>query len=61
MACREAIELSQVNLKTVMSLLRLMAQEKKPTIRGQQEEEFNLTNGKYTRPMSEYKKHLHLV
>ncbi len=60
-ACREAIELSQVNLKTVMSLLRIMAEEKKPTTRSQQEEEFKLTNGKYTSPMSEYKKHLHLV
>jgi hypothetical protein len=58
--CRGAIELSLVNLKTVLSLLKLTQKEKPQTV-SQETEEFKLANGKYTRPMSVYKKHLHLV
>ena len=60
-ACREAIELSLVNLKTVMSLLKLMQKKNQPKTQSQKEEEFKLTSGKFARPMSVYKKHLHLV
>ena len=59
--CKEAIELSQVNLRTIYSLLRLTQKEKSLTTISQAEEEFKLANGKFTRPMSVYKKHLHLV
>ncbi len=59
--CKEAIELSQVNLRTVLSLLRLTQKEKSKTTQNQEEEEFKTKNGKFTRPMSVYKKHLHLV
>lgn len=55
------ISLSQVTLKTIMSLLKLTQKEKQPTTQSQSEEEHKLTNGKFTRPMSEYKKHLYLV
>lgn len=61
LVCNQAIELSQVNLKTVISLLRLTTEKQKPVTRSQQEEEYKLTNGKFTRPISEYKRHLHLV
>jgi hypothetical protein len=59
--CGEAIALSQVSLRTVLSLLKLTQKEKQQVTRSQAEEEFKLANGKFTRPMSEYKKHLHLV
>ena len=58
--CRQAIELSQINLRTVFSLLKLTCNEKKQS-NNFTEEEYKLANGKFTRPMSEYKKHLHLV
>ena len=59
--CKEAIELSQVNLRTINSLLRLTQKEKSLITTSQTEEEFKLANGKFTRPMSVYKKHLHLI
>lgn len=59
--CGEAIALSQVSLRTVLSLLKLTQKQKQQVTRSQEEEEFKLANGKFTRPMSEYKKHLHLV
>ncbi len=60
--CREAIELSQVNLKTIYSLLKLTQQELSQSKTVSQEEEgFKSANGKFTRPMSVYKKHLHLI
>lgn len=57
-ACESAIELSQINLKTIYALLRLA-----PTINKIQKtnETYNTTDGKFTRSMSEYKAHLRLV
>ena len=54
-ACATAIELSQVNLRTVYALLNLAPRTKT------QEENFNTPGGKFTRPMSEYRAHLRLV
>jgi hypothetical protein len=65
-ACKSALDLSQVNLRTVRQLLSTMAQpKKKPKVL----EENLLSNepavqpagGRFERPMSEYKKHLRLV
>jgi hypothetical protein len=62
-ACLSALELSQVNLRTVRQLLNIMA---KPKEKGNQIKDENQTTaqamgGKFARPMSEYKKHLKLV
>ena len=54
-ACESAIELSQVNLRTVHALLNLAPKTKI------QDETFNTPGGKFTRPMSEYRAHLRLV
>lgn len=59
-ACREAIELSQLNLRTVNALLRLST-PKDQNKNQQTEERFQMQNGKFTRPMSVYKNHLRIV
>ena len=69
--CFAALELSQVNLKTVHQLLTIMAIPKKGgasenSARGAHCSATALPNenakgGKFARPMSEYKKHLNLV
>lgn len=60
-ACRTAIELSQVGYQTVKKLLTITAKQKEKGGKATQEENFKTINGKYTRPMSEYKNHLRLV
>lgn len=60
LACKEAIELSQLNLRTVKALLRL-TNPKDQNINQQSEERFQMQSGKFTRPMSVYKNHLRLV
>lgn len=61
-ACKEAIELSQLNLRTVLALLRLTGpKDQKNSKQQEAEERFQTQNGKFTRPMSVYKKHLRLV
>lgn len=64
-ACQSALELSQVNLKTVRQLLTIMAEKKKrPTASEtsiQSSEGLQAKGGKFARPMSEYAKHLKLV
>jgi len=59
-ACRGAIDMGSVNLRTVNSLLKLST-EKEIIINAGTEDNFNLKNGKFTRPMSVYKRHLQLV
>jgi hypothetical protein len=53
-ACAMALELSQVNLRTLKALLNLSPKRK-------DSEEFKTTGGKFARPMSEYKARLRLV
>lgn len=60
-ACRSALELSQLNLRTVHQLLNCMA---KPKPKKQPFEDVLAAEplgGKFARPMSEYKNHLRLV
>lgn len=60
-ACESALELSQVNLRTIQQLLNIMA---KPKLKDLPREEIPTTQtmgGKFARSMSEYKNHLHLV
>ena len=59
-ACKGAIDMSSVNLRTVNSLLKLST-EKEIIINTGTEDNFNLKNGKFTRPMSVYKRHLQLI
>jgi len=54
-ACASAIELSSISLRTLCALLNLTPQTKK------ENEIFNTTGGKFTRPMSEYVAHLRVV
>jgi len=58
-ASRSAIELEQISYAAVTKLLRITSKQKKraSTI----EEKFNTANGKYSRPMSEYKSHLRII
>ena len=60
-ACFSALELSQVNLKTVRQLLTIMATPKKKPIAAGELPLGDAIGGKFARPMSEYKKHLNLV
>lgn len=60
-ACRSALELAQLNLRTVHQLLNCMAT---PKPKKQSYEDLlaaEPTGGKFARPMSEYKNHLRLV
>lgn len=61
-ACLSALELSQVNLRTIQQLLNIMA---KPKPKENPREEIPLAahtmGGKFARSMSEYKNHLRLV
>ena len=64
-ACQSALELSQVNLKTVRQLLTIMAEKKKkpnaPKVAAAAGLDPQAKGGKFARPMSEYVKHLKLV
>lgn len=59
-ACRSAIDLGEVRLRTVNTFLKL-AIHKTVIINTETEENIKLAHGKFTRPMSEYKRQLHLV
>ncbi len=54
-ACESAIELGSISLRTLYALLRLAPKSKI------ENENFNTTGGKFTRPMSEYTAHLRVV
>jgi hypothetical protein len=62
-ACKSAIELSSIHLKTVHSLLRIhgkpqgVAKNKKDN----EVDEYKTPGGRFARPMSEYRAHLRLV
>lgn len=62
-ACLSALELSQVNLRTVRQLLNIMSKpkEKETKIKSEEQNTVQAMGGKFARPMSEYKKHLTLV
>jgi hypothetical protein len=60
-ACRSAIELSQVSLGAVRKLLSITATRKIKEKKNPLDEEFKTVNGKYTRPIGEYKSHIRLV
>lgn len=60
-ACLSALELSQVNLRTVRQLLNIMAKPKEKEIQKNDLTTAQAVGGKFARPMSEYKKHLTLV
>ena len=60
-ACLSALELSQVNLRTVRQLLNIMAKPKEKEIQKGDLTTAQAMGGKFARPMSEYKKHLTLV
>jgi transposase len=60
-ACLSALELSQVNLKTVHQLLNIMAKPKPKELPIEEVCGAQVTGGKFARPMSDYKKHLRLV
>jgi hypothetical protein len=59
-ACESALELSQVNLRTIRQLLTIMAKPKE-TKQPNNENYAQSVGGKFVRPISEYKKHLTLV
>lgn len=60
-ACLSALELSQVNLKTVNQLLNIMAKPKPKTNPLEEVPTAQTIGGKFVRDMREYKKHLRLV
>lgn len=60
-ACMSALELSQVNLRTVRQLLNIMAKPKEKEMKKDNLTTTQVMGGKFARPMSEYKKHLTLV
>jgi hypothetical protein len=60
-ACLSALELSQVNLRTVHQLLNIMAKPKQKQDPKEEIPAAQTMGGKFTRSMSEYKNHLRLV
>ncbi len=58
-ACLSALELSQVNLRTVRQLLEIMAKPKQDN--AEEVPAPQTMGGKFARPMSDYKNHLRLV
>lgn len=60
-ACLSALELSQVNLKTVHQLLNIMAKPKPKVLPHEEVPAVQTMGGKFARDMSEYKNHLRLV
>jgi hypothetical protein len=60
-ACCSAIELSQVRYQAVVKLLSITATQKQREQQVGTSEDYQTKNGKFSRPMSEYKNHLHLV
>jgi transposase len=59
-ACLSALELSQVNLKTVRQLLSIMVNPK-PNLKENELQSAQPMGGKFVRPMSDYKNHLKLI
>lgn len=59
-ACFSAIEIRSINLRTVMALLNLAPTASKASSE-ETEANYRLENGKFTRPMSVYKKQLQLI
>jgi hypothetical protein len=60
-ACLSALELSQVNLRTVRQLLNIMSKPKQKNNQNFELANMQTTGGKFARPMSEYKNYLKLV
>lgn len=60
-ACKSSIDVGSVNLRSINMFLKLEAKEKATEFVSETEDNYKLANGKFTRPMSVYKKHLHLV
>jgi transposase len=60
-ACLSALELSQVNLRTVRQLLEIMAKPKPVQQHNEEVPVAQTMGGKFARPMSDYKNHLRLV
>ena len=60
-ACLSALDLSQVNLKTVHQLLNIMAKPKSKALAKEEIPTAQTMGGKFARNMSEYKNHLRLV
>lgn len=61
-ACQSAIDLGSVNLRSVYMFLKLSSTTLPQAQFGSEtEDNYKLANGKFTRPMSVYRKHLHLV
>ena len=60
-ACLSALELSQVNLRTVRQLLEIMAKPKPKQNDVEDVPTAQTMGGKFARPMSDYKNHLRLV
>ena len=60
-ACLSALEISQVNLRTVRQLLNTMAKPKAPQRASDSPEAGHQMGGKFARSMSEYKQHLKLI
>lgn len=59
--CLSALELSQVNLRTVHQLLNIMAKPKPQQNQSKEIPTAQTMGGKFARPMSDYKNHLRLV
>lgn len=60
-ACLSALELSQVNLRTIHQLLNIMAKPKPKQNHTEEIPAAQTMGGKFARPMSDYKNHLRLV
>jgi len=60
-ACLSALDLSQVNLRTVQQLLNIMATPKPKENQNEEISTAQTMGGKFARPMSDYKNYLRLV
>jgi transposase len=60
-ACQTALELSQVNLRTIHQLLNITAKPKTKATVNNDPAAAQVMGGKFARPMSEYKNHLRLI
>ena len=60
-ACKEAIDMGQLTLGMIRTLLSFCDTKSKESKVTEAEERFETKNGKFTRPMSVYKNHLRLV
>jgi hypothetical protein len=60
-ACLSALELEEVKLSTVRSLLNIMAKPKEQEKIIDEKKEGQTMGGKFVRPMDEYQRHLKLI